>query len=275
MEHIWIKPLRNIEINIRQYGKEACSPGHSFGPAVRDHFLLHFITGGKGVFSRSGAAYRLEVGDGFLIFPDEITFYEADSKDPWEYSWIGFSGENAMQLLGELGLSPSKPLFHFSDVGEINWLFAAMEAADETTQAGQLRLTGYFFMLLALLSSNKAEQRERPTFSIRQDYVTQALRYIRQNYDQPLTVSGIAKKLGIHRSYFSTVFQEHTHVSPQQFILQTRMEKAVALMQDERLSILHVARSVGYEDALQFSKLFKKYYGLSPREYRKHEAKDL
>lgn len=269
MEHIWVKPLRNIEINIRQYGKEACAPCHTFGPAVRDHFLLHFVTAGKGVFSRSGASYTLGPGEGFLIFPDEITCYEADKESPWCYSWVGFSGQNAKQLLAELGLSPEKPIFRFSSAKEIDRIFSAMEKTDETSPEGQLCLTGHFFMLLSLLSRAEPAADTPSAFSTKRDYVTQALLYIRQNYAQPLTVSGIAQKLGIHRAYFSAVFREHTHTTPQAFILQTRMEKAAALMHDERLSILHIARSVGYEDALQFSKMFKKHFGLSPREFRK------
>lgn len=273
MEHIWVKPLRNIEINIRQYGKEACAPRHTFGPAVRDHFLLHFVTSGKGVFSRSGASYALGIGEGFLIFPDEITCYEADKDTPWCYSWVGFSGQNAKQLLGELGLTPEKPIFRFSSAEEVDRIFSAMEKTDETSPEGQLCLTGHFFMLLSLLGRAEPMTATHPSFSTKRDYVTQALLYIRQNYAMPLTVSGIAAWLGIHRVYFTAVFREHTHTSPQAFILATRMEKAAAFMQDERLSIYHIARSVGYEDALQFSKMFKKYYGLSPREYRKKGTK--
>ncbi len=72
-----------------------------------------------------------------------------------------------------------------------------------------------------------------------------------------LTVNGIAKHLGIHRSYFAAIFKEHTHMSPQAFLLWVRMSKAKELLSDEKLSVLSITHSVGYEDALLFSRTFK------------------
>ncbi|MCQ2386460.1 MAG: AraC family ligand binding domain-containing protein, partial [Clostridia bacterium] len=62
MQHKWVTPLRNVEINIRQYGREECEPCHFFGPCVRDHFLLHFVANGKGKFASNGQEYALSGG---------------------------------------------------------------------------------------------------------------------------------------------------------------------------------------------------------------------
>ena len=59
-------------------GWEKCGPGHSFGPAVRPHFLFHFVLSGKGHYDRAGERYELEAGQGFLILPGESTCYQAD-----------------------------------------------------------------------------------------------------------------------------------------------------------------------------------------------------
>ena len=72
-------------------GNERCLPSHQFGPAVRSYWLLHFVVSGKGVFRTSRGEYSLGKNDIFVIRPYEITYYEADKSEPWEYMWIGFS----------------------------------------------------------------------------------------------------------------------------------------------------------------------------------------
>lgn len=269
MEHIWVTPLRSAELNVCQYGKEACEAHHSFGPAVRDHFLLHFVTEGKGIFVADGKEYAIRAGEGFLIFPQEVAYYEADEKEPWCYSWIGFSGGG--KLMTELGLSVANPVFSFRDAASLTEIFTAMERADENRADGQLRLVGNLYMLLAEIAPQSPPASAQTSLGAREDYVEYAIRYIQQNYALKLSVAHIASLLGIHRSYFSTIFKEHTHMSPQDFLLWVRMSKAKELLKDTALSVLSIAHSVGYEDALLFSRIFKKQTGLSPREYRKKQ----
>lgn len=63
-------------------GYSTTAPLHSFGPAVRPHYLIHFILNGKGIFQKGDKTYHLETGQGFFIEPDELTFYQADAKEP-------------------------------------------------------------------------------------------------------------------------------------------------------------------------------------------------
>ena len=56
---------------------------HSFGPASKPHYLIHYVLSGKGHFRFHDKEYRLEAGYGFLIQPNELAFYQADAKDPW------------------------------------------------------------------------------------------------------------------------------------------------------------------------------------------------
>lgn len=65
---------------------------HSFGPASKPHYLIHYVLSGKGHFRFHDKEYRLEAGYGFLIQPNELAFYQADAKDPWSYLWVGFAG---------------------------------------------------------------------------------------------------------------------------------------------------------------------------------------
>ena len=64
-------------------GCSQTAPLHSFGPASKPHYLIHYVLSGKGHFRFHDKEYRLEAGYGFLIQPNELAFYQADAKDPW------------------------------------------------------------------------------------------------------------------------------------------------------------------------------------------------
>ena len=85
-------------------GYAYCEPLHSYGPAVRPNYLLHYIMSGKGIYQIDGATHTLGKGEGFLIEPNKQTFYQADVQEPWSYLWIGFDGSNVERCLRTIGL---------------------------------------------------------------------------------------------------------------------------------------------------------------------------
>ena len=76
-------------------GVSECEPCHSFGPAVRPSYILHYVLSGKGIYQVGGRKYKIRKGQGFLIEPEAVTFYQADEQDPWTYLWVGFAGTHA------------------------------------------------------------------------------------------------------------------------------------------------------------------------------------
>ena len=84
-----------IDLSLSFYGYEECTPSYSFGPAIRDTYVLHYITKGQGTFHYKGKIVDLKEGDFFLLKPEELTFYQADSKEPWAYYWLGITGGKA------------------------------------------------------------------------------------------------------------------------------------------------------------------------------------
>ena len=95
MESSYVLQLKNHpfpDMYLCFCGYEDCQPLHSFGPAVRPNYILHYILKGKGTFRAGGVVYELTAGQGFLIEPGVQTFYQADASEPWSYVWIGFDG---------------------------------------------------------------------------------------------------------------------------------------------------------------------------------------
>lgn len=100
--------------------------------------------------------------------------------------------------------------------------------------------------------------------------INEGLAYIQLHFaDEKLALSQVAKKVGLSDSYFSKCFKEDTGLSFSDYVIQLRMEEAKKLIETTEKKTYEVALSVGYSDYPHFSKYFKKYFGISPIEYKK------
>lgn len=262
--------LNTAELMMYHCGYEECSPGHSFGPAVRDHFLVHYILSGKGTFHVNDTIYSLEKGQGFLICPDTITFYEADTADPWIYYWVGFHGLKAPDYLEAAHLTQSAPIFMPSHHDYMTDCFEAMLQTKTLKSGREVRLLGILYTLLSeLIETSTMPLTQLKKDKRSQEYIQLAVRYVEMNYSRQINVTDIARHIGLDRSYLCRLFKEILSKSPQKFLIHYRMNKAIELMHNPLLSLGDISRSVGYNDSLSFSKTFLKTKGIAPSYYRK------
>ena len=77
---------RKLDAMIYTRGYGTFIPGHSYGPAIRSGYMIHYILKGKGIYKTNGKIYQLSEGDAFLIKPDTLIYYEADHNHPWSYT---------------------------------------------------------------------------------------------------------------------------------------------------------------------------------------------
>lgn len=256
------------DLVVYHVGAEKCEPGH-FWSGVRDHFLIHYVLSGKGIFTFDGSTYQLSGGQGFLICPNILSFYQADLDEPWEYCWVGFHGRQAEKYLKALNLEASNPIFTCSSESSPEKPIFQMIEAQNRPVGRDFILTGYLYHFFAELANTigySASSDESQ--NIKQLYVQKALDYIQKNYSRKITIEQIADFIGIDRKYMSSLFKKFLRTSPQEFLIKFRMDKACVLLTQNMLSIQDIAHSVGYDDPLLFSKMFKKRKGLSPSQYR-------
>lgn len=234
-------------LNPVMLGEERCRAYHSYGPAVRTHWLLHYIVSGYGRFEKGGEVYKIGPGETFVIAPYEETYYEADSENPWHYIWIGFTGELPCDL--DMAVL-SKP--------ELGDIFTDALQCKGMNQGKSAFLAGKLWQIFAaLLEGSQTEH----------DYVSQAIHCMKLEYADGITVTEIAARLGLSRSYFSTLFKEKTGTAPQDYLTELRINKAIRLMTEHGMSPSVAAISTGYSDLYNFSRMFKRHTGLSPRTY--------
>lgn len=253
-------------------GLSRTEPFHSFGPAFKPHFVIHYIVGGRGRLVIGGKEYPLGQGYGFLIPPKELVFYQADEKDPWTYVWVGFSGQLATKIVQSTGLSVSNPVFK-TDKGEA--LYGAVKDMLEHNTfsvANELRRNGQLHLFLSLIADS-ADIGEKGENDRADTYVKRAVEFIVGNYCNPIKITDVADYVCINRSYLYTLFKNSMGMSPQQFLSTFRITRAAELLQVTDLPVESIALSCGYTDPLVFTKSFKQMKKMSPSMYRKEMQK--
>lgn len=95
-----------------------------------------------------------------------------------------------------------------------------------------------------------------------------AIRYISKNFQHVLTLDEVAGHVHLNASYFSTLFKQSTGSSFKEYLNLVRIEESKRLLANTDYSIIDIALAVGFEDQSYFSKVFKKYTGLTPKQYR-------
>ena len=252
-------------------GCSQTEPLHSFGPALKPNFVIHFVLSGKGVFSIGGKNYQLEAGGGFLIPPGELAFYQADEKEPWTYIWVGFSGSKAQEYIQGIGLSGHAPIFQSEEQEALYACVKDMMEHNTYSVANELRRVGQLQIFLSMIARENFMEEEVGKGN---QYVKRAIDFIQSNYHFPIKVTDVADYVCINRSYLYSLFQEALKMSPQQFLSSYRITKAAELLLTSSLSVESIALSVGYNAPFVFTKAFKQIKGMSPTAYRKEKKKE-
>lgn len=214
----------------------------------------------SGTFIRNGQV--LSAGQGALWSVNEG---ETLSAYPSEGLILTFSERALLRAFAEGGVRPDGSVFF-------------MESAEWTSLAGlffgSLGEMNHVGRSLAFVSLILSYAREELATAERagESYIRFAEEYIREHLSESIQVDAIAEELGISRGYLRNVFFAANGMSPREYLTEERLRAAKVYLKEGTYSVAETARLVGYEDALQFSRIFKKHTGLSPSAFSKENG---
>ena len=186
-------------------GFAECKPLHSYGPAARPNYILHYVMKGKGIYQVGETKYPLKEGQAFLIEPESLTFYQADKTDPWSYLWVGFGGTEAQRFVRDLGLN-SRQLTCECEYGEeLKEIVFEMLHHTCSTAENLYYLQGKLYQFFSVLARG-IEIQQYSNDTKESIHVQEAISYIKNYYSQKITVEDIANYLALNRSYLYTIF---------------------------------------------------------------------
>lgn len=269
MEYSSFSAQKEKGLYLKDCGHENCAPGHHFGPAVRDYFLLHVVRKGCGVFENRYGQFPVKAGQGFIIFPGEITVYTADRQDPWEYDWIGFAGGAAGEWMKKLPLTQHNPVITMGEyAGRVARVIRDTYEDSAVLDERDMAAIGGLYRLFAWLLQIAQPQSGRSVLSAGERYYQRAYWYMESHLHRNLQIADVAAYVGLSRSQLFRIFVRYGGVSPQQTLLTMRLAQAQALLRTTELPLKAVALSSGFSSAARMGDIFRQEKGMTPTQFR-------
>lgn len=243
-----------------------------------DFVELSFITSGSVDYLIEGEKYTLKKGQVLVSNPGVYHRELFDSNTTCRELHIGVTNLNLY--------SNSKK--DYIDVGDKNVLTfvkykddiikTCLEIVDEQkdyNSSSPFMLKALVMKLLILLHreiNEESPNSDSHEFSFKsrekKELVEGITKYLNENYVQDISLYTLSKNMYLSPVYISKIFKEVMGDSPINYLIQIRLSKSKELLESSELSIKTIAKMVGYDDPYYFSKLYKKYYGISPNKTR-------
>jgi AraC family transcriptional regulator of arabinose operon len=241
----------------------------TYRPRGRLDYQLLYIVSGKVTFYIDGKEEVVSPGHMVLYRPKEVQKYEYDGIDQTQVYWVHFTGSSVKQILRNYGISDDMKIFYCGSNLHYQNLFRQM------IQELQLRKEDFEELLvmnlrqLFILIHRQVNTINMSQNSLIVEEIDRATIYFNEHYNQNIKVEDYAASRYMSTSWFIRNFKEYTGLTPMQYILAIRIANAETLLQYTQYNITEIALSIGYDNPLYFSRIFKKQKGLSPTEYRK------
>lgn len=244
-------------------------------PKGRIDYQLLYIAKGRGYFYENNESEKRIFESGhFTVFapgmPQCYIYYPEDEISTY---WVHFTGYGVKTILKELHINPGEFYKINSSNSQINELFGKIiSAVLAKNKYCEIEAAGYLTTLLSFLS------RENSFYSESAGKVNEklfpALEYIRLNFNKKFTNRELSKLCNLSVSHFSHLFTQAIGMPPNQYCLSLRLNFAKQQLADTDFTVSEISYSSGFSDPLYFSKIFKKYIGISPNNYRRKQQKN-
>ncbi len=233
---------------------------------ILDGFYLVFISMGEGIFeSAKTVSCKVKEGTCFILFPGVWHRYKPNSKSGWEEYWVGFKGYYPDLLMKNF--DPSNP---FIKTGKSDQLLKLFHTLIDQVQQGapgyHQMISGTTLQILGFIQTTS--QFHESNVSATSKLVEEAKFLIREAVQSTHSIEQILSKLPAGYSKIRKDFKAVVGISPNQYLLNLRLDKVKELLTNSGLSVSEIAYQTGFESVSYLSKIFKKKNKVSPKLYR-------
>ncbi len=254
-------------------GEFLCPPDFFWqtGTHTFEQNKFYFITDGKCSITVNGREYTAQAGQWFFIPAGTPHCYHNLKECAFEKYWMHFDLYPSADLFSMLDLP------FFVDVPKDSAVYDLFRRAANAMQSDSLTDRIYLKTCLLMLIAEYICLVHPDGVAVEDtdSRIDQILRFINSNLDKPLSVNDLAAQFHLNPTHFIRYFKEKTGQTPASYIRIRRLETAKRLLESTDMYVSQIIETIGFSDESQFSKQFKKYYALSPRNYRSYFRKNL
>ena len=243
-------------------------------PEGRNDYQLLYIAAGKGEFYFKGSKEPTVVTKGNMILfrPGEPQVYYYYAVDKTEVYWVHFTGWKVEEYLERYELPHHKNVFYTGVTPDYPWIYNQM------IRELQLQRVNYedmisLYMHHIFITINRYIKEGRETKSDNINDIERAAHYFKDNYNKQISIEQYAEEHLMSVNWFIHSFKSVMKMSPMKYIISLRIAMAKGYLENSTKNIAEISNEIGYDNALYFSRLFRKCTGMTPTEYRKRNKK--
>ena len=239
-------------------------------PEGRNDYQLLYIAAGKGEFYFKGSKEPTIVTKGNMILfrPSEPQVYYYYAVDKTEVYWVHFTGWKVEEYLERYELPHDENVFYTGVSPDYPWIYNQMIRELQLQRVNHEDMIS-LYMHHIFITINRYIKERRETKNDTINDIERAAHYFKDNYNKQISIEQYAEEHLMSVNWFIHSFKSVMKMSPMQYIISLRIAMAKGYLENSTKNIAEISNEVGYENALYFSRLFKKYSGLTPTEYRK------
>lgn len=225
-----------------------------------------YCTKGSGVLIVNDVKYNIEPYTAFVI-PAGVPHEYYTIGDSWDTHWVIPSGFACNEMLNKLGFDVFS-IFGLDDIKYLDHVFRKMhEAIISDKMFGNMRASGIMYdFLIELYRICTAASKTNFTNTL----VAKAIDYIEIHYTENIGLDELCGCTGVSKQHLCKLFRETLSSRPMEYIAKRRIKQAKILLSQTDISIESIAEQTGFCDSSYFCKLFKRYEGITPSQFRKY-----
>lgn len=204
--------------------------------------------------------------DSIMAWPESAGHYYGNPDGEWSHSWMHFVGDCAGSIMAGAGLPLNKP-FAFKGRHELNALLTQMHHEMKSRREPDETMLLHFLHII-VKTAGRAYLEGDESAAI-PERLQAAQRHMERNLSGKVTLAELARISHLSVPHFCAEFKKHIGNSPIDHLIELKMAQARYLLGDMNMQVSEVAAQVGYDDQFQFSKMFKRRFGLNPSDARK------
>ena len=204
----------------------------------------------------------------FIVWNREAEHHYGNEASAWDHSWLHVSGRWLERLLSNNLVPLGVPIDLGGDALPLHYLRLICDELrgrvrqDPDMIEGLLQI--FWHDVARHLSADRAVRRT-------DSRLDQARKFIETHFDHPFNLATTAEQAHLSPAHFCHCFARQFGVPPREYAMRLRLQRGAQLLANRELAVFQVAEMVGFLDALYFSRLFRKRYGLSPNQFRRQQ----
>lgn len=236
--------------------------------------ILFYCVQGKGYYTLDGHTFTLNPNQ-YVIVPatDKPLVYWSDTEDPWSIYWVHFTSDALQAFNRAYHIVPEQgpQYIPHNEKGIRIWEEMYENLSRGYSPENLMNTNLYLYHLIATFVFS--QQQNQNSSSPEKAIIRETIDYMKNNLDKTIRIEDFADLNKYSVSHFSKLFRLTTGMSPIEYFIHLKMQKACQLLYTEDSRVKQIAALLGYDDPYYFSRLFKKYMNTSPETYRKSVRK--